>query len=193
MMRLNNTNPFTRWANELQRDAKCYIQELPDTHKIINFDARFPLWTLDMNMDGRSAEEKVVVAVVGAKTVAEQICAIIYYITATRGYFYSVTFGQVGSSEIARGFLKAVRRAVSNWPESRTIDLKEKILRELDELTIFIDEYAAEQYEMWQEAQANKRRTCMSDDMGDGDGEKAENDRRPTKLTRALLTFAEGV
>ncbi|WP_455596783.1 hypothetical protein [Cloacibacillus porcorum] len=187
---MKKRTPWDVWKENLEADADLFIRELPepvDKEKPCN--ARFPKWALELGTD--SAAGKIVFAIIHAPTVGAQIRAVVNYIAATRGYLYSVTLGQIGSSKLAKDFLRAVRRVAEGWP---VVDMlfREHILRELDELAIFVDEFASEQYEIWQEAQCAKRRKCMSDDMDDGTGagEKAENDHRPSKPPRAILPNA---
>ncbi|WP_455611586.1 hypothetical protein [Cloacibacillus porcorum] len=184
---MKKRTPWDVWKENLEADADLFIREMPEKGKPI--DARFPKWALELDTD--SAAGKIVFAIIHAPTVGAQIRAVVNYIAATRGYLYSVTLGQIGSSKLAKDFLRAVRRVAEGWP---VVDMlfREHILRELDELSAFVDEYAAEQFEMWQEAQQAKRRKCMSDDMGDGTGtgEKAEPDIRPPKPQRASLSNA---
>lgn len=184
---MEKSTPWSRWKRELEAEAEFYIRQSA-AEKEIPGDACFPKWALERN---DSEAGKIVSAIIHAPTIAAQVRAVVSYIAATRGYFYSVTFFQIGNSKLAKDFLRAVRRAAEGWP---VVDMlfRENVLRELDELSNFVDEYAAEQFEIWQEAQQARRRKCMSDDMSDGDGtgEKAENDHRPLKPPRAVLAPA---
>lgn len=183
---MKKRTPWDVWKENLEANAEFYICQSA-AEKEIPRDARFPKWALEMNADSEAG--KIVSAITQAPTVAAQVRAVVAYIAATRGYLYSATWGQIGNSKLAKDFLLSVRRAAENWPVADVL-FRERILRELDELVVFVDEYAAEQYEIWQEAQANKRRKCMSDDMDDGTDEKAENDHRPSKPPRVVLTPA---
>ncbi|WP_455594367.1 hypothetical protein [Cloacibacillus porcorum] len=185
---MKKSTPWSKWKEELEKEAEFYICQ-SGAEKEIPGDARFPKWALELDNDSEAG--KIVSAIIHASTVAGQIRAVVLYVTATKGYLYPATFGQIGNSKFAKDFLRAVRRAAEGWP---VVDMlfRENVLRELDELSNFVDEYAAEQFEIWQEAQQARRRKCMSDDMSDGDGtgEKAEPDIRPSKPPRAILPNA---
>ena len=188
---MEKTPPWSRWKKELERDAEFFIRQ-SEADKEKPADVRFPNWALELDADSEAG--KIVSAIIHAPTIAAQVRAVVSYIAATRGYFYSVTFFQIGNSKLAKDFLRSVRRAAEGWP---VVDMlfRENVLRELDELSNFVDEYAVEQFEIWQEAQAVKRRKCMSDDMSDGDGtgEKAEPDIRPSKPPRVVLAPATAI
>ncbi|WP_455611337.1 hypothetical protein [Cloacibacillus porcorum] len=185
---MKKRTPWDVWKENLEANAEFYICQSA-AEKEIPRDARFPKWALELNADSEAG--KIVSAIIHASTVAGQIRAVVLYVTATKGYLYPATFGQIGNSKFAKDFLRAVRRAAEGWPVADVL-FRENVLRELDELSNFVDEYAAEQFEIWQEAQQARRRKCMSDDMSDGDGtgEKAENDHRPLKPPRAVLAPA---
>lgn len=188
---MKKRTPWDVWKENLEANAEFYICQSAAEKEIPRY-ARFPKWALELNADSEAG--KIVLAIIHAPTIAAQVRAVVSYIAATRGYFYSVTFFQIGNSKLAKDFLRSVHRAAENWP---VVDMlfRENILRELDELSNFVDEYAVEQFEIWQEAQQARRRKCMSDDMSDGDGtgEKAEPDIRPSKPPRVVLALATAI